>query len=404
MDYLPDFFLEKPTISNPNLLEGTLAYIAPEQTGRMNRAIDYRSDFYSLGVTLYEMLTGTLPFTNHDPLELVHCHIAKQPIPPKEYQQIPQAVSDIVMKLLAKNAEDRYQSPEGLKFDLETCLRQLQTSGDIKDFTPGQRDRGNQLLIPQKLYGRETEVSTLMDAFWRVSQGATEMMLVSGYSGIGKTSIVNEVHKPIVAARGYFIAGKFDQFKQDIPYAAFIQAFQELVRQLLTENEQQIAIWKQKLLGAFGANGKVLIDVIPEVELIVGSQPDVPKLGTTETENRFNRVFQQFVNVFCQPEHPLVIFLDDLQWVDSASLKLIKLLITDDSSRYLFLIGAYRNNEVSPTHRLIQTLQKIRQTNTVVHTITVEPLLFTHVQQLIEDTLNQGSITNKVALLAELIF
>ncbi|MHC5739972.1 AAA family ATPase [Nostoc sp.] len=397
-------FLEKQTISNPNLLEGTLAYMAPEQTGRMNRLIDYRTDFYSLGVTLYEMLTRTLPFTSHDPLELIHCHIAKQPVPPYLHKQIPQAVSDIVMKLLAKNAEERYQSAEGLKFDLETCLLQIQTTGDIKDFIPGERDRGNQLLIPQKLYGREKEVTTLMDAFWRVSQGATEMMLVSGYSGIGKTSIVNEVHKPIVASRGYFITGKFDQFKRDIPYAALIQAFQELIRQLLTENEQQIATWKQKLLEALGSNGQVLIDVIPEVGLIIGSQPDVPKLGAAESENRFNRVFQQFVNVFCQPEHPLVIFLDDLQWADSASLKLIRLLITNDSSRYLFFIGAYRDNEVNPTHRLIQTLQKIRQTNTVVHNITVEPLLLTHVQQLIGDTLYGASIHHKFELLAELVF
>jgi diguanylate cyclase (GGDEF)-like protein len=396
--------LEKQTISNPNLLEGTLAYMAPEQTGRMNRSIDYRTDFYSLGVTLYEMLTLTLPFTSHDPSELVHCHVAKQAVPPYLLFQIPKAVSDIVMKLLAKNAEERYQSAAGLKFDLENCLLQLESTGEIKDFPLGQRDRGSQLLIPQKLYGREPEVTMLMDAFWRVSQGRTEMMLVSGYSGIGKTSIVNEVHKPIIAARGYFITGKFDQFRRDIPYAALIQAFQELIRQLLTENQQQIAVWKKKLLKAFGDNGQVLIDVIPEVELIIGSQADVTKLGAAESENRFNLVFQQFVNVFCQPEHPLVIFLDDLQWADSASLKLIRLLIADDRSKYLFLIGAYRDNEVNPTHPLIQTLAKIRQTDTAIHNITVEPLLINHVEQLIADTLNEAIAASKVKLLAELVF
>ncbi|MBW4513558.1 MAG: diguanylate cyclase [Scytonematopsis contorta HA4267-MV1] len=396
--------LEKQTIRNPNFLEGTLAYMAPEQTGRMNRSIDYRTDFYSLGVTLYEMLTGRLPFTSHEPLELVHCHIAKQPVLPYQLLQIPKVVSDIVMKLLAKNAEERYQSAAGLKFDLENCLLQLQNTGEIKDFIPGQRDCGSQLLIPQKLYGREQEVATLMNAFLRVSQGTAEIMLVSGYSGIGKTSIVNEVHKSIAAAKAYFITGKFDQFKRDIPYAALIQAFQELIRQLLTENEQQIAVWKNKILEALDANGQVVIDVIPSVELIIGSQPDVPKLGATESENRFNRVFQQFVNVFCQPEHPLVIFLDDLQWADSASLKLIRLLITDNSSQYLFIIGAYRDNEVNPTHPLIQTLEKLRQTDIVVYNINVEPLLLTHVQRLIADTFNKGNVASQVKLLAELVY
>ncbi|MFN6563754.1 MAG: AAA family ATPase [Nostoc sp. ChiSLP01] len=398
---------ENPSLSNPNLLEGTLAYMSPEQTGRMNRAMDYRTDFYSLGVTLYEMLTGTLPFHTTDPMELVHCHIAKMPAVPcqetvcRVLEEVPQAISAIILKLLAKTAEERYQSAAGLKADLEACLFQLQTTGKIENFVPGTRDKSGHFLIPQKLYGRQAEVATLMTAFERVALGNSEMMLVSGYSGIGKTSVVNEVHKPIVGARGYFIAGKFDQFKRNIPYASLIQAFQSLIGQLLTESEAQIHVWKEKLLTKLGENGQVIIDVIPEVELIIGTQPPVTPLGATESQNRFNRVFGQFIGAFTTQDHPLVVFLDDLQWADSASLNLIEQLTTDNDSQYLLLIGAYRDNEVSPTHPLIMSLDKIQKTDAVVNNIVLSPLQLKDVEALVGDTLNG---TEDIKPLAELLF
>ncbi|MEH1784681.1 MAG: AAA family ATPase [Nostoc sp.] len=364
---------ENPILSNPNLLEGTLAYMSPEQTGRMNRAIDFRTDFYSLGVTLYEMLTGTLPFHTTDPMELVHCHIAKTPVAPcqetvcRVLEEVPEAISAIILKLLAKTAEERYQSAWGLKADLEECLLEIQATGKIVNFVPGRRDKSGHFLIPQKLYGRKAEVATLMAAFERVAGGSSEIMLVSGYSGIGKTCVVHEVHKPIVGARGYFIAGKFDQFKRDIPYASLIQAFQSLIQQLLTESEAQIQKWKDKLLTALGENGQVIIDVIPEVELIIGQQPPVTQLGATESQNRFNRIFGQFIGVFTTKDHPLVLFLDDLQWADSASLNLIELLMKNSDRQYLLLIGAYRDNEVSPTHPLMMSLEKIQKADAVVN-------------------------------------
>jgi len=389
--------------SNTTVLEGTLAYISPEQTGRMNRDLDYRTDLYSLGITFYEMLTGELPFNSTDPLELIHSHIAVTPVPPHQLNnEVPQMVSSIVMKLLAKNAEDRYQSAFGVKADLENCLNQLQTTGKIESFIPGRIDKSGQFLIPQKLYGRTKEVADLMAAFERVSFGKSEMVLVSGYSGIGKTSIVNEIHKPIVRQRGYFIAGKFDQFKRDIPYAGITQAFESLMQQLLTTSSDELAIWKQKLLSKLGQSGGIIIAVVPSVELIIGSQPAVPQLGPTEFQNCFHRLFKEFLNVFAQAEHPLVLFLDDLQWADSASLKLIQELVTDLDSRFFLLIGAYRDNEVNSTHPLVQTVEKIQQTGAQVHNIIIPYLELKSVTELVRDTL--GNETEKLKSLAELIF
>ncbi|MEG4588356.1 AAA family ATPase [Microcoleus sp. MOSTC5] len=414
---------ENPQFNNPNSVEGTLAYMSPEQTGRMNRTLDYRTDFYSLGITLYEMLTGKLPFPSNDPLEIVYSHIAVQPIYPHQINsEIPVAISEIVMKLMAKNAEDRYQSAAGLLADLENCLHQLETTGQIADFMPGRLDILSQLLIPQKLYGRENQVNELLAAFERVraglannllgkpatleqnqpASGSSELMLVSGYSGIGKSAVVNEVSKPITRSKGYFISGKFDQLKRNIPYASLIQAFNSLLRQLLTESAVSLEIWRTKILTALGTDGQVIADVIPKVELIIGKQPEVPELAPVESQNRFNRVFKEFIRVFAQKEHPLVIFLDDLQWADSATLKLMQILITDPDQEYLLLIGAYRDNEVSPTHPLIQTVEEIEKTGTVVNNIVLQPLDLENVTQLVTETLN--TCTEKVTNLAELIW
>ncbi|MEG5177410.1 trifunctional serine/threonine-protein kinase/ATP-binding protein/sensor histidine kinase [Microcoleus sp. A2-D5] len=391
---------ETQTLVNPNVLEGTLAYISPEQTGRMNRGIDYRTDFYSLGVTFYELLTGVLPFQSNDPMELVHCHIGK--LPPLVHEinpEIPSVVSEIVSKLMAKNAEDRYQSALGLKFDLEKCLTQIQETGSIDNFDVGMRDQCDRFIIPDKLYGREAEVSTLLQAFERVSQGATEMMLVAGFSGIGKTAVINEVHKPIVRQRGYFIKGKFDQFNRNIPFSAFVQVFRDLMWQLLSESDRELHIWKTQILQALGDNGQVMIEVIPELERIIGKQVPAPELSGTAAQNRFNLLFQKFIQVFTTKEHPLVIFLDDLQWADSASLNLMQILMNELDSHYLLMIGAYRDNEVSPVHPLMLTLDAIA--NATINTITLHPLSQGSLNKLVADTLNCHILSAQA--LAELI-
>ncbi|WP_254565823.1 AAA family ATPase [Oscillatoria sp. HE19RPO] len=391
---------ETQTLINPNVLEGTLAYISPEQTGRMNRGIDYRTDFYSLGVTFYELLTGELPFQSNHPMELVHSHIAKLPPLLSNREEIPPVISDMIAKLMAKNAEDRYQSALGLKFDLENCLNQLRDRGAIKSFKIAERDRCDRFIIPDKLYGRETEVETLLKAFERVSLGATEMMLVVGFSGIGKTAVVNEVHKPIVRQRGYFIKGKFDQFNRNIPFSAFVQAFRDLMGQLLSESDVQIERWRNKILSAVGENGQVIIEVIPELAKIIGEQPAAIELSGDAAKNRFNLLFQKFTQIFTTLEHPLVIFLDDLQWADSASLKLMQLLMADTG--HLLLIGAYRDNEVNPAHPLMLTLSEIQKSQATINMINLAPLSQRKVNQLVADTLK--STESLTWTLSQLIF
>jgi predicted ATPase len=375
-------------IQNPNVLEGTLPYISPEQTGRMNRGIDYRTDFYSLGVTFYELLARQLPFQTDDPIELVHCHLAKQPIPVHHLNKsVPLVLSEIVSKLMAKNAENRYQSAIGLKFDLETCLHQWKETGKIACFKLGARDLCDRFIIPEKLYGRESEVFSLLAAFERVSAGSAEMMLVAGFSGIGKTAVVNEVHKPIVRQRGYFIKGKFDQFQRNLPFSAFVQAFRDLMGQLLSETDAKLEQWKLEILAALGDSAQAIVEVIPELERIIGQQPPVPEISGSATQNRFNLLFEKFTQVFSTKEHSLVIFLDDLQWADLASLNLIKLLITATDNRYLLLIGAYRDNEVFPAHPLMLTLAEIQKGEAKVNTITLAPLAQADLNCLVADTL-----------------
>lgn len=394
---------ENISLQNPNLLEGTLAYISPEQTGRMNRTVDYRTDLYSLGVTFYEMLTGRLPFISDDPMEIVHCHIAK--IPEEIHllnADISAVISEIVMKLVAKRAEQRYQSAWGLKADLEKCLNELTSNGSVEHFELGSKDISSRFDIPQKLYGREAEIEALLQTFERISSDGVELFIVAGYSGVGKTSLVHEIYRPITVKRGYFIEGKFDQYQRNIPYFAWEQAFSALMNHLLMESEPQLAAWKVRILEAVGPNGQVLTDVIPNLELIIGLQPPVPELGGQEAQNRFNYVFQKFAKSMAQKEHPLVIFLDDLQWVDAASLNLLKVLLTDPDLTHFLVIGAYRDNEVETAHPLIMVLAELQKNGINLKRITLQNLAEADVNALSTDTLHCESAESRS--LAQLVY
>jgi PAS domain S-box-containing protein len=374
----------------PEVIAGTLAYMAPEQTGRMNRSVDFRSDLYALGVTFYEMLTGTLPFTAADPMEWVHCHIARQPAPPTErVAGVPGPLSAMVMKLLAKSAEERYQTAVGVETDLRQALAEWEAHGHIKSFQLGAYDVSDRLLIPEKLYGRGREIDTLLAGFDRVvASGAPELVLVSGYAGIGKSSVVNDLHKALLPSRGLFASGKFDQYKRDIPYATLAQAFQGLVRHILGKGKAEIDQWRGALQAALGANGGLIINLVPELELLIGEQPPVPDLPPQDAKNRFQMVFRRFLSVFARTEHPLALFLDDLQWLDAATLDLMEHLVTHSEVKHLLLVAAYRDNEVGPAHPLLRTLDAIRDTGASVHEIVLAPLRIDDVAQLVADTLH----------------
>jgi PAS domain S-box-containing protein len=365
-----------------------LPYISPEQTGRMNRLVDYRTDLYSLGVVFYEMLTGKPPFIAKDPLEGIHSHIAKRPKPPHECRaQVPEQVSAIVMRLLEKNAEDRYQSAFGLRHDLQKCAELLTERASIEQFELGEADFTGIIQIPQKLYGREDEIKSLLNAFEKSAAGTAGLLLVAGYSGVGKTALVHEVYKPITEKRGYFVEGKFDQYQHNTPYFAWGQAFSGLMKQLLTENENQLAAWKTQILNAVGPNGKILTEVVTNLELVIGVQPEVPETGGVEAQNRFNYVFQNFIKVIAQKEHPLVIFLDDLQWIDAASLNLLKTLLTDSELTYFLIIGAYRDNDVDAAHPLMVSVAELQKEKVSLQRIALQNLSETDVNALIADAL-----------------
>jgi len=378
---------ENQQLKNPDQLEGTLAYIAPEQTGRVNRPVSRQSDIYSLGISFYELFSGNRPFEAKDNMELVHMHIAKEPLPLCEKSEnIPKAISDVVAKMIAKNPEDRYKSALAISADFQKIKSLLDNETELNDFQIGLLDIGDKFQIPAKLYGREKEINILLNTYQKVCAGKSELMLIEGYSGVGKSALINELHKPITKNRGYFITGKFDQYKRDIPYSSLIESFQDLIRQILTEPDDSIKKWKNKILIALDICAQIIIEVIPELKHIIGEQPAAPTIGAQEAKNRFNLYFRKFIQVFSKEQHPLTIFIDDLQWADAASLSMIELLVCDPDTRYLFFLGAFKDNEVDGAHPLNLAINRIKAEKIKVHQLLLKPLDEMIVSSIIADT------------------
>jgi PAS domain S-box-containing protein len=374
----------------PDTLAGTLAYIAPEQTGRINRSIDARSDLYALGITFYQMITGVLPLTAGDPMGWVHCHIARIPVPPHEkVENIPAPISMIIMKLLSKTPEQRYQTAGGVEMDLRRCLAGWEARRSVDDFPLAQQDILDRLLIPETLYGRDREISILLACFDRVTcTGGSELVLVSGYSGIGKSSVVNEMARRVAPSRGLFASGKADQFKRDTPYETLAQTFQSLTISILSKSDAELAISRQSLLEALESNGQLLVDLVPELKFIIGDQPVLADLPQQQAQSRYHLVLRRFIGVFARPERPLVLFLDDLQWIDTATLDFLQDVFIHSDLHHLMLIGAYRDSEVAAAHPLRQKLGAIQAAGGKMAAVALAPLGRDHLGQLLADALH----------------
>jgi len=395
------------SVYNPLIIKGSLPYMSPEQTGRMNRSIDYRTDFYSLGIIFYEMLTGKPPFSSDDPMAIIHSHIALRPAPPAQLNSnIPIAISNIVMKLLEKNVDERYQNGFGLMADLKRCIRYGDRNSPIEPFKLGAHDLSYKFMVPSVVLGRELEIDKLLSVFNRLydtntSRQKVQLMLVSGSPGIGKSSLIKELQKPIVEKRGYFIRGKYEQFNRDKPYSAIIQAYQGLIKQLLSESNEQIQTWKNNLLSTLGENARIITDIIPDLELIIGAQPTLPKLGAVESKNRFKYVIELFVSVFSNAAHPIVLCLDDLQWADIPSMRLLRNIITSPDVSFIYIIGSYRDIEVGSNHPLLDTINDIIRAGIKINRIDLGPIQAKDIDTLIQSFLK--STQEKSKALADLV-